>query len=85
MLGSSCSGVNVATTWITHMQLKSYIARIAHEGTGYKVLGVVLNDGTPIRSVEVRVDDAPWQPAARQGSTRSCRARSTSPERVKRS
>jgi hypothetical protein len=27
------------------------------------VLGVVLNDGTPLKSVEVRVDDGPWQPA----------------------
>ena len=24
----------------------------------------MLNDGTPLRSVEVRVDDGPWQPAA---------------------
>jgi hypothetical protein len=24
---------------------------------------VVLHDGTPIRSVEVRVDDGPWEPA----------------------
>jgi DMSO/TMAO reductase YedYZ molybdopterin-dependent catalytic subunit len=48
---------------ITHMQLKSYIARVSREGSQYKVLGVVLNDGTPIKSVEVKVDDGPWQPA----------------------
>jgi hypothetical protein len=34
------------------------------------VLGVVLNDGTPIKSVEVKVDDGPWQPATLDPSTR---------------
>ena len=48
---------------VTHMQLKSYIARVTREQDRCKVLGIVLNDGTPIRSVEVRVDDGPWQPA----------------------
>jgi hypothetical protein len=33
------------------------------------VLGVVLNDGTPIKSVEVRVDDGPWQPATMDPAT----------------
>ena len=28
------------------------------------MLGIVLNDGTPLKSVEVRVDDGPWQQAA---------------------
>jgi hypothetical protein len=46
------------------MQLKSFIARVSRDGGRYKVLGVVLNDGTPIKSVEVRVDDGPWQQAA---------------------
>jgi DMSO/TMAO reductase YedYZ molybdopterin-dependent catalytic subunit len=50
-------------TAVTHMQLKSFIARVTRDGSGYHVLGVVLNDGTPIKSVEVRVDDGPWQPA----------------------
>jgi DMSO/TMAO reductase YedYZ molybdopterin-dependent catalytic subunit len=48
---------------VTHMQLKSYVARVTREGDHYKVLGVVLNDGTPLKSVEVRVDNGPWQPA----------------------
>ena len=34
-----------------------------------KVTGVVLNDGTPIKSVEVKVDDGPWQPAQMDPST----------------
>jgi DMSO/TMAO reductase YedYZ molybdopterin-dependent catalytic subunit len=56
-------------TAITHMQLKSFIARVTREGSHHKVLGVVLNDGTPLRSVEVRVDNGPWQPAAIDPST----------------
>jgi DMSO/TMAO reductase YedYZ molybdopterin-dependent catalytic subunit len=50
-------------TAVTHMQLKSFIARVTRSGSGYKVLGVVLNDGTPLKSVEVRVDEGPWQAA----------------------
>ena len=55
---------------ITRMQLKSYIARIAADGSRYKVLGVVLNDGTPIKAVEVRVDDGPWQAASMDPATK---------------
>jgi len=50
-------------TEVTHMQLKSFIARVTKDGGNCKVLGVVLNDGTPLKSVEVKVDDGPWQPA----------------------
>ena len=57
-------------TAITHMQLKSYIARITTDGSRYKVLGVVLNDGTPIKAVEVRVDDGPWQAASMDPATK---------------
>jgi len=56
-------------TAVTHMQLKSFIARVTRDGSGHKVLGVVLNDGTPLRSVEVRVDDGPWQPATMDRAT----------------
>ena len=48
---------------ITHLQLKSFVARVTKDAGGHKVLGVVVNDGTPLKSVEVRVDDGPWQPA----------------------
>ena len=55
---------------VTHMQLKSFVARVTRDGGMYKVLGVVLNDGTPLKSVEVRTDDGPWQPAALDPTTR---------------
>jgi DMSO/TMAO reductase YedYZ molybdopterin-dependent catalytic subunit len=48
---------------VTHMNLKSFIARVTKTGSQAKVLGVVLNDGSPLKSVEVKVDDGPWQAA----------------------
>jgi DMSO/TMAO reductase YedYZ molybdopterin-dependent catalytic subunit len=56
---------------VTHMQLKSFIARVSKDGARHKVLGVILNDGTPIKSVEVKVDDGPWQPATIDPATNS--------------
>ncbi|MGD2046895.1 MAG: molybdopterin-dependent oxidoreductase [Gemmatimonadota bacterium] len=53
-------------TAITRMHLKSFVARVTREtpdGSRHNVFGVVLHDGTPIRSVEVKVDDGPWEPA----------------------
>jgi DMSO/TMAO reductase YedYZ molybdopterin-dependent catalytic subunit len=58
-------------TAVTHMQLKSFIARVTRDGGMYKVQGVVLNDGTPIKSVEVSVDQGPWQPATIDPGTSS--------------
>jgi DMSO/TMAO reductase YedYZ molybdopterin-dependent catalytic subunit len=57
-------------TGVSHMNLKSFVARVTKAGTQYKVTGVVLNDGTPIKSVEVKVDDGPWQPATMDPSTK---------------
>ena len=57
-------------TAVTHMNLKSFIARVTKNGDQYKVLGVILNDGTPIESVEVKVDEGPWQPATMDPSTK---------------
>ena len=58
-------------TAITRMRLKSYIARVTTDGARHQVFGVVLNDGTPIRSVEVKVDDGAWQPATLSTATRA--------------
>jgi DMSO/TMAO reductase YedYZ molybdopterin-dependent catalytic subunit len=56
-------------TAITRMNLKSFIARVSRDGSRHNVVGIVLNDGTPIKSVEVRVDEGPWQPATMDPST----------------
>jgi DMSO/TMAO reductase YedYZ molybdopterin-dependent catalytic subunit len=58
-------------TAVTHMRPKSFVARVSRDGSAYKVVGVVLNDGTPIKSVEVRVDNGAWQPATLDPATRS--------------
>ena len=50
-------------TAITRMRLKSFIARVSSNGTRHQVFGVVLNDGTPIRSVEVKIDEGSWHAA----------------------
>jgi DMSO/TMAO reductase YedYZ molybdopterin-dependent catalytic subunit len=51
-------------TAITRMRVKSAIARVTRTGDTCKVVGFALTDGTPLKSVEVQVDDGPWQPAA---------------------
>jgi DMSO/TMAO reductase YedYZ molybdopterin-dependent catalytic subunit len=54
---------------VTHLQLKSFVARVTKNGDAHKVTTIVLNDGTPIKSVEVMVDDGPWQMATADPST----------------
>jgi len=49
---------------ITRMHLKSAIARVRKKSGAYEILGFVLNDGAPLKSVEVKIDDGPWQKAA---------------------
>jgi len=50
-------------TEITRLHLKSVIARVRKKGDACVVLGLILNDGTPLKSVEVRIDNGPWQRA----------------------
>jgi hypothetical protein len=39
------------------------IARVRKTGGAHQVFGFVLNDGTPLKSVEVQIDDGAWKPA----------------------
>jgi DMSO/TMAO reductase YedYZ molybdopterin-dependent catalytic subunit len=55
---------------ISHMRPKSFVARVTKAGNQHKVFGVILNDGTPIKSIEVKVDDGPWQAAQLDPATR---------------
>ena len=66
MIGGELKWVEAA---ITKMRPKSFIARITREGSSHKVLGVILNDGTPIKSIDVKVDDGPWQTATLDAAT----------------
>ncbi|MGE0450430.1 MAG: molybdopterin-dependent oxidoreductase [Vicinamibacterales bacterium] len=58
-------------TAITKMRLKSVIARVTTDGRTCRIHGFALSDGTPIRRVEVQVDDGPWQPAQIDPATNS--------------
>lgn len=48
---------------VTTMNLKSSIVRVTEMGGRYSIQGFALNDGTPLRSVEIKIDDGPWQTA----------------------
>jgi hypothetical protein len=65
--------INGETKWvetaIAEMNLKSFIARVSKAGAAHRVLGVILHDGTPIKSVEVKVDEGAWQPATLDSAT----------------
>jgi DMSO/TMAO reductase YedYZ molybdopterin-dependent catalytic subunit len=54
---------------ITRLNLKSFVARVTRNGNAHKLTTIVLNDGTPIKSVEVKIDDGPWQMATADPST----------------
>jgi len=48
---------------VTTMNLKSAIVRVIEDNAQHRIQGFVLNDGTPIESVEIKIDDGPWQRA----------------------
>ena len=50
-------------TEVTRIQIKSVIARVRKTAGAHEVLGFVLNDGTPLKSVEVQIDNGPWEKA----------------------
>ena len=56
-------GTQWVETEITRMHLKSVIARVRKKNGAHEILGFVLNDGTPLKSVEVQIDNGAWQKA----------------------
>ena len=48
---------------VSTLNLKSVIARVRKSAESHTIHGFVLNDGTPLRSVEVKIDEGPWQRA----------------------
>jgi DMSO/TMAO reductase YedYZ molybdopterin-dependent catalytic subunit len=48
---------------VAEMNLKSTIVRVVENGGNYTIQGFALNDGTPLESIEVKVDDGPWRRA----------------------
>jgi DMSO/TMAO reductase YedYZ molybdopterin-dependent catalytic subunit len=66
-VGGTGEDTDPGTRWmeteVTRIHLKSAIARVRKMGTTHQILGFVLNDGTPLKSVEVKIDEGPWRPA----------------------
>ena len=61
---SEISGENRWTEHsVTRMLLKSIIVRVTRSGGTHKILGFALTDGTPLRAIEVRIDEGPWMAA----------------------
>ena len=64
-VGGTGEDADLNTQWmeteITRLHLKSAIARVRKTGNSFEILGFVLNDGSPLKSVEVRIDNGPWQ------------------------
>lgn len=60
------SGENIVwnETSVSRIRLKSMVARVTRRGSRCKILGFVLNDGAPLKAVEVKIDQGPWRPAA---------------------
>lgn len=56
-------GTQFIETEVTKLNVKSVIARVRQIAGAHQVLGFVLNDGSPLQSVEVKIDDGPWEPA----------------------
>jgi hypothetical protein len=48
---------------VARIRLKSAIGRLTRRGDACTATGFALTDGTPLRAVEVRLDDGPWQTA----------------------
>jgi DMSO/TMAO reductase YedYZ molybdopterin-dependent catalytic subunit len=66
-VGGSGTETDPETQWVetevTRLNLKSVIARVRKSGGAHQVFGFVLNDGTPLKSVEVQIDGGPWRAA----------------------
>ncbi len=66
-VGGTGEDKDPGTQWveneITRIRLKSAIARVRKKGGAHEILGFVLNDGTPLKSVEVQIDNGGWQKA----------------------
>jgi DMSO/TMAO reductase YedYZ molybdopterin-dependent catalytic subunit len=60
-------GIEWVETSVTRQRVKSVVARLTRVQVGaergLRVFGVAWTDGTPLASVEVQIDQGPWQPA----------------------
>lgn len=65
LMGRESGGeVEWVETSVTRQRVKSVIARVTREDDRFTIFGAAWTDGTPLRTVEVRIDDGDWRPAA---------------------
>src|SRR5262249_34986822 len=66
-VGGKGEDTDLETQWveteITRLKLKSVIARVRKTGGAHEILGFALNDGSPLKAVEVQIDNGPWHKA----------------------
>ena len=66
--------INGEVKWVekavSHLRLKSFVARVTKNGADHNLTMIVLNDGTPIKTVEVKVDDGQWMAATLDPQTK---------------
>jgi DMSO/TMAO reductase YedYZ molybdopterin-dependent catalytic subunit len=56
-------------TLVGRMNVKSVPARVVKPASGsLRIEGAAWSDGTPLKSVEVKIDDGPWKPAKLQSN-----------------
>jgi DMSO/TMAO reductase YedYZ molybdopterin-dependent catalytic subunit len=48
---------------VSRIRLKSAIGRVTRNADVVTITGFALTDGTPLRAVDVKIDDGPWRPA----------------------
>ncbi len=65
--------INGEVKWVekavSHLQLKSFVARVTKNGADHKITVIALNDGTPLKTVEVKVDEGQWMAATLDPAT----------------
>ena len=55
--------IEYTETSVSRIQLKSVITRVTKLRNTMKISGFALNDTTPLKAIEVRIDGGPWRPA----------------------
>ncbi len=48
---------------VSRIRLKSAIGRVTRRGGACHITGFALTDGTPLKAIEVKINDGPWRPA----------------------
>ena len=51
-------------TSVSKMELTSAVVRVTRKAGQYEILGFALTDGTPLKFVQVRIDNGEWQTAS---------------------